>query len=170
MMQVICGLVRDVATSGYTTTNALINNGVDHPMTTVSRTISLNANTFYPIRIQYGQGGACYGLIIKITRPDSVSFTNGNSYFYRSTLTARYVRLEGGTEYINLSQLVARDSSNNNVAKLKTVRFSGYEANYPSVAVDGVEAARNYPAIYYSNTTTNAWFEVDLGSTSVTVF
>jgi hypothetical protein len=77
--------IGDVAISGYTTANALFNNGGDHPMRTVSNTISLNANTFYPIRIQYGQGLGNCNIIVTITRPDSISFTNGNGYFYRST-------------------------------------------------------------------------------------
>jgi hypothetical protein len=70
-----------VATSGYTTANALVSNG--QCCRTISTTISLNANTYYPIRMQYGNGPTLYTLILTITRPDSVSFTNGNGYFFR---------------------------------------------------------------------------------------
>ena len=42
------------ALSGYTTTNALVNNGGLHGPTEVSATISLVAGTYYPIRIQFG--------------------------------------------------------------------------------------------------------------------
>jgi len=42
------------ALSGYTTGNALVNNGGLHGPTEVSATISLVAGTYYPIRIQFG--------------------------------------------------------------------------------------------------------------------
>lgn len=44
------------ALSGYTTSNALINNGGLHGIGEVSATISLVAGTYYPIRIQFGNG------------------------------------------------------------------------------------------------------------------
>jgi len=43
------------ALSGYTTSNAIVRNGGTHPMQYASGTISLTANTFYPIRIQFGE-------------------------------------------------------------------------------------------------------------------
>ena len=46
------------ALSGYTTSNALINNGGLHGIGEVSATISLVAGTYYPIRIQFGNGPA----------------------------------------------------------------------------------------------------------------
>jgi len=44
------------ALSGYTTANALINNGGLHALSEVSATISLVAGTYYPFRIQFGNG------------------------------------------------------------------------------------------------------------------
>lgn len=52
------------ALSGYTTANALINNGGLHGMNEVSATISLTAGTYYPIRIQFGNGPAGPGELI----------------------------------------------------------------------------------------------------------
>ena len=46
--------VGDVAKSGYTTGNALVNNGGLHGSVTQTGTISLTAGVYYPIRIQYG--------------------------------------------------------------------------------------------------------------------
>lgn len=47
--------IGSTAISGFTTGNANINNGGLHPATTVvSGLISLTANVYYPIRIQYG--------------------------------------------------------------------------------------------------------------------
>ncbi len=43
------------ALSGYTTANALVNNGGLHGILTASGTISLTADTYYPIRIQMGE-------------------------------------------------------------------------------------------------------------------
>lgn len=42
------------ALSGYTTGNALVNNGGLHGPTEVSATVNLVAGTYYPIRIQFG--------------------------------------------------------------------------------------------------------------------
>jgi hypothetical protein len=46
------------ALSGYTTSNALVKNGGLHGLAEVSATISLVAGTYYPIRIQFGNGPA----------------------------------------------------------------------------------------------------------------
>ena len=46
------------ALSGYTTSNALINNGGLHGIGEVSATVSLVAGTYYPFRIQFGNGPA----------------------------------------------------------------------------------------------------------------
>ena len=42
------------AISNYTISNAFINNAGTHPMKKVSKSIVLKSNTYYPIRIQYG--------------------------------------------------------------------------------------------------------------------
>lgn len=47
---------------GYTTSNALINNGGTHGVTERSASINLVAGVYYPIRIQFGQGGGGYQL------------------------------------------------------------------------------------------------------------
>lgn len=46
------------ALSGYTTANALVKNGGLHGLGEVSATISLVAGTYYPVRIQFGNGPA----------------------------------------------------------------------------------------------------------------
>jgi hypothetical protein len=46
------------ALTGYTTANALVKNGGLHGLGEVSATISLVAGTYYPIRIQFGNGPA----------------------------------------------------------------------------------------------------------------
>jgi len=45
------------ALSGYTTANALINNGGAHGMVEKSGIVSLTAGVYYPIRIQFGESG-----------------------------------------------------------------------------------------------------------------
>jgi hypothetical protein len=52
------------ALSGFTTANALVQNGGLHPPTEVNATISLVAGTYYPIRIQFGNGPAGGGSLI----------------------------------------------------------------------------------------------------------
>ena len=46
------------ALSGFTTANALVKNGGLHALSEVSATTSLVAGTYYPIRIQFGNGPA----------------------------------------------------------------------------------------------------------------
>ena len=55
--------VGPTALTGFTTTNALINNGGLHGVVEVSATISLVAGTYYPIRIQFGNGPAGPGAL-----------------------------------------------------------------------------------------------------------
>ena len=52
------------ALSGYTTANALINHGGLHALSEVSATTSLVAGTYYPFRIQFGNGPAGPGQLI----------------------------------------------------------------------------------------------------------
>jgi hypothetical protein len=44
------------ALTGFTTANALVKNGGQHAVVEISATISLVAGTYYPIRIQFGNG------------------------------------------------------------------------------------------------------------------
>jgi hypothetical protein len=52
------------ALMGYTTSNALVKNGGQHGQQEVSATINLVAGTYYPIRIQFGNGPAGPGVLI----------------------------------------------------------------------------------------------------------
>jgi len=45
------------ALSGFSTSNAVVNNGGAHPVQEASGTISLTAGVYYPIRIQFGEAG-----------------------------------------------------------------------------------------------------------------
>ena len=53
-----------IALSGYTTANALVQNGGLHALSEVSATINLVAGTYYPIRIQFGNGPSGPGELI----------------------------------------------------------------------------------------------------------
>jgi hypothetical protein len=53
------------AKTGYTTSNAVVNNGGAHGMSPASSSqIIMNAGDYYPIRIQYGDGGGNDGFNI----------------------------------------------------------------------------------------------------------
>jgi len=52
------------ALSGYTTSNALVQNGGLHSQQEVSATINLVAGTYYPIRIQFGNGPSGPGVLV----------------------------------------------------------------------------------------------------------
>ena len=52
------------ALSGYTTANALVKNGGLHGVNEVSDSINLVAGTYYPVRIQFGNGPAGPGVMV----------------------------------------------------------------------------------------------------------
>jgi hypothetical protein len=70
------------AVSSFTTANALINNGGLHPMRVVSGSISLESNTYYPIRIQFGENGGGDNCQFYWTPPGGTHTYNGASFFY----------------------------------------------------------------------------------------
>jgi len=57
------------AVSGYTTSNALVNNGGLHSMVQRSGTISLDAGQIYPVRIQFGQNAGGDGCQVAFRYP-----------------------------------------------------------------------------------------------------
>ena len=70
------------AVSGWTLANAIVNNEGYHGMNSRSGTISLNANTYYPIRIQFSEAGGGYELITTVTPPGGTAFTNGTGFYF----------------------------------------------------------------------------------------
>lgn len=86
----------------------------------------------------------------------------------------KFVRLAGGSDYINLSQLVVTDVNGNNVSRGRRTTSSGvgYDGQ-TQFAVDGNEASRSHPQEYHSSGG-NAWWQVELDApsniASVTVY
>jgi len=72
------------ALSGYTTSNANINNGSLHGVVEVSYTVTLTANTFYPIRIQFGQNAGGYDCQFSFAGPSISRTYNFNGYVFYS--------------------------------------------------------------------------------------
>jgi hypothetical protein len=110
-----------------------------------------------PIILEGFDGDDDNGFICTNTKQDNIeNFENDRA--------ARFVRIDGGGDYLQLSQVVVKDLKGDNVAKGKNVSSSGVgwdgrEAN----AVDGVESSRGHPRQYHSNGG-NAFFEIDLGA------
>lgn len=77
--------VGSTAQRGYTTSNCLVNNGGGHGTVEVSASISLTANTLYPIRSQYGNGGGPYSYSFSFSGPSISRTYNVASYVYYST-------------------------------------------------------------------------------------
>jgi len=70
----------DVALSGFTTANALVQNGGLHAVVERSGTISLVAGQFYPIRIQFGENQYGDNMIVSFSNPVLAKTTNGFGY------------------------------------------------------------------------------------------
>jgi hypothetical protein len=74
------------ATSGFTTANAVVNNGGLHGPTEQSGTISLTAGVYYPIRIQFGELSGGDVLTFNFSTPTISKTTNVTGLvFYNST-------------------------------------------------------------------------------------
>lgn len=94
------------------------------------------------------------------------------SYTSRKKITkpVRKIRIEGGTNFLQISQIVVYNTDYVNVAKGK-VPTSNTTAPYvengvaavATNATDGVDMARAMPNIYCSERPNNAVFEIDLG-------
>jgi hypothetical protein len=73
------------AITGFTTANALVNNGGVHATTEVSGTINLVAGTYYPIRIQFGENGGGDECFVNYSTPTITKTTTfTNKIFYNS--------------------------------------------------------------------------------------
>ena len=73
------------AVTGFTTANALINNGGTHGATEVSASIALTAGVYYPIRIQMGDNGGNNVLELNYSTPTIVQTdTVTGKIFYNS--------------------------------------------------------------------------------------
>jgi hypothetical protein len=70
------------ALSGYTGTNALINTSGNNFLVSISRTIALDTDTHYPIRVQWGANGISGNFISNFHSPAilSDSVQNLDSY------------------------------------------------------------------------------------------
>jgi hypothetical protein len=78
----------------------------------------------------------------------------------------RYVEVlsaNGGDSWLQIAQLVVRDSQGVNIAKGKPASAtSSWPGTSPANAVDGVEDSRNHPMIHHANKPNNEKFTVDL--------
>ena len=73
------------AVTGFTTVNALINNGGSHAATEISGSIALTAGVYYPVRIQFGEQGGGDLLEFNYSTPTIVKTTTvTGKVFYNS--------------------------------------------------------------------------------------
>lgn len=78
--------VGNVAKIGFTTGNAIVNNGGAHGDTEESGSIALTAGVYYPIRIQFGEAGGGDVLTFNYSTPTITKTTNvAKLVFYNST-------------------------------------------------------------------------------------
>jgi alpha-tubulin suppressor-like RCC1 family protein len=70
------------ATTGFTTANAVVNNGGAHGVVTRCGNITLSAGTEYPIRIQFGEAGGGDVMSVNFTPPGGSQTYNGTGYYF----------------------------------------------------------------------------------------
>ena len=75
------------ATSGYTTTNATVQNGGLHSTQERSGTVVLTSGVYYPIRILYGDNTADNTMTVSFTPPAGTKTTNGTGYYYNPSIS-----------------------------------------------------------------------------------
>lgn len=78
--------IGNTALTGYTTGNALINNGGAHASTTVGGNTPMTAGQYYPIRIQYGNdaGSTAFSLTVYTISLAAYTTTMTSNIFYNS--------------------------------------------------------------------------------------
>ena len=76
--------IGSTALSGYTTANALINNGGIHGAREISGSIALTAGTFYPIRCQFGENLYGDNYTFSFTAPGIARIYNMSGYVFHS--------------------------------------------------------------------------------------
>jgi hypothetical protein len=76
-----------VAQSGYTTTNAIVQNGGLHGVMEKFGTINLTAGTYYPIRIQFGENGGGDVMEFNYSTPSlpKTNIVTGNVFYNTTT-------------------------------------------------------------------------------------
>jgi hypothetical protein len=75
------------AVTGFTTGNALINNGGAHAPVEVSGSIALTAGQYYPVRIQFGEGGGGDVLQFSYETPTIAKTTDVTGKVFYNTAT-----------------------------------------------------------------------------------
>jgi uncharacterized protein YjdB len=70
------------ATTGFTTVNAIVNNGGLHPPATQCGNVTLSTLTDYPIRIQFGEFTGGDAISVYFTPPGGTETSNGTGFFY----------------------------------------------------------------------------------------
>ncbi|MFZ9697666.1 MAG: Ig-like domain-containing protein, partial [Ilumatobacteraceae bacterium] len=71
-----------VAKTGFTTGNALVNNGGLHGMREICATTTLSSGASYPIRIQFGENGGGDAIIVRFVPPGGSNTYNGVGYYF----------------------------------------------------------------------------------------
>ena len=75
--------IGDNATTGYTTSNSIVSNGGLHGMRYREGQITLEKNSYYPIRIQFGEKSGGDNMVVRFKVPDNSEWIyNGNGYYY----------------------------------------------------------------------------------------
>jgi hypothetical protein len=83
--------IGEIAKSGYVRNNAIVNNGGLHGMQERSGKINLIKDTYYPIRIQFGENSGSDNISISWNRPgNSTRIYNGNGFFFESNTAIQY--------------------------------------------------------------------------------
>ena len=70
------------ALTGYTTSNATVNNGGLHGTQERSETASLTGGTYYPIRIMFGENTGGDIMTVSFAGPGITKRTNGTGYYF----------------------------------------------------------------------------------------
>lgn len=70
------------ALSGYTTTNATVNNGGLHAVSETSGTTSLVAGVYYPMRVMFGENAGGDVITVSFAGPSITKTTDGSGYYF----------------------------------------------------------------------------------------
>ncbi len=107
----------NTALSGYTTGNALVNNGGIHTLQEASGTISLTTGVYYPIRVRYSDGSGTDDCRISFQAPSGTRTYDGSGFYFSST--------GANVNYPAESAKIVKDITHTNIDGVYYINVSG---------------------------------------------
>jgi hypothetical protein len=148
--------IGSTATSGYTTSNVLVQNGGLHAEQERSATITLNAGQFYPIRIQFSEKTGGDNMIVSFIKPGtSTKITNGAGFYFTDVSSTSLAKTFGDSSFV-ISQPISNSTGAFTYASSNTAvaTISGSTVSVMGAGTATITATQAETTNYFSGSIT----------------